>query len=50
MATKVDEKGRVRCWPHGRKGFWKRNAVKAFRRFCKNIVRDQQGEPCRGAR
>lgn len=32
---KVDDKGRVRCYPPGRKGFWKRIVAKAARRLGK---------------
>jgi len=34
-AIKVDNKGRIRCYPAGRKGDWKRIAAKAARRIGK---------------
>jgi len=40
--VKIDEKGRVRCYPAGRKGFWKRAVSKAFRRLCKKAVKEQR--------
>jgi hypothetical protein len=39
--VKIDEKGRVRCYPAGRKGFWKRIVSKAFRRACKQAVKEE---------
>jgi hypothetical protein len=41
-AIKIDEKGRVRCYPAGRKGFWKRIVAKAARRIGKAASKEVQ--------
>lgn len=41
-AVKVDFKGRVRCYPGGRKGFWKRVVAKAARRIGKAAAKEMQ--------
>jgi hypothetical protein len=37
---KVDIKGRVRCYPPGRKGYWKRVVSKSSRRAGKSEAKD----------
>ena len=41
-AIKVDNKGRIRCYPSGRKGWAKRNAAKAARRIGKIEAKEAQ--------
>jgi hypothetical protein len=41
-AIKVDNKGRIRCYPAGRKGDWKRIAAKAARRIGKTESKESQ--------
>jgi hypothetical protein len=38
----VDDKGRIRCYPAGRKGDWKRIAAKAARRIGKAAAKEGQ--------
>jgi hypothetical protein len=41
-AVKIDHKGRVRCYPAGRKGAWKRIVAKASRRIGKAAAKEVQ--------
>ena len=38
----VDEKGKIRCYPFGRKGYAKRNAAKAARRINKKVCKENK--------